>query len=164
MGFFRKKHKEPEIPSTVLTAPVSGQSIPLSEVPDPAFADGLLGKGLAIIPASNVLCSPCNGVIDLMFDTGHAVNIISDSGIEILIHIGLETVSLKGRHFTTLKATGDRVARGEPLIEFEREAIEAEGFNMAIPIVICNSDLFFRVAPVAAASVQAGEKIITVIK
>ena len=104
MGFFNKIFKSGgEDLSYVLTAPVDGKSIPLSEVADPTFADEILGKGLAIIPSSNVISSPCDGTIDLMFDTGHAVNLISDSGIEILIHVGLETVSLKAKHFKRLK-------------------------------------------------------------
>ena len=96
MGIFSKLFKESDNSSDVLVSPVDGKTINLSEVPDPTFSEGILGQGIAIIPSGDAVFSPCDGTIDLMFDTGHAVNIISDKGAEILIHIGLETVSLKG--------------------------------------------------------------------
>ncbi len=165
MGFFNKIFKSGgEDLSYVLTAPVDGKSIPLSEVADPTFADEILGKGLAIIPSSNVISSPCDGTIDLMFDTGHAVNLISDSGIEILIHVGLETVSLKGKHFKRLKETGDKVKKGDPLIEFDREEIAKEGFDTVVPIVICNTDSYSSVKVETGDSVKTGDRILSVEK
>ena len=119
MGFFSKLFKGGEDPANTLVSPVDGKAVAISEVSDPTFSEEILGKGLAIKPSSNTVYSPCDGTIDLMFDTGHAVNLISDSGIEILIHIGLDTVSLKGKHFKTLKNTGDKVKKGDALIEFE---------------------------------------------
>ena len=129
MGFFSKLFKGEEDAANTLFAPVDGKAVPVSQVSDPTFADEILGKGLAIKPSSNTVYSPCDGTIDLMFDTGHAVNLVSDSGIEILIHIGLDTVSLKGKHFKTLKNTGDKVRKGDPLIEFEKDEIAKEGFD-----------------------------------
>ena len=99
-----------------------------------------------------------------MFDTGHAVNLISDSGIEILIHIGLDTVSLKGKHFKTLKSTGDKVKKGDALIEFEKDEIAKEGFDTIIPIIICNTDSYSAVKPIAGATLKVGDKILTVEK
>lgn len=164
MGFFSKLFKGEEDAANTLFAPVDGKAVPVSQVSDPTFADEILGKGLAIKPSSNTVCSPCDGTIDLMFDTGHAVNLVSDSGIEILIHIGLDTVSLKGKHFKTLKNTGDKVKKGDPLIEFEKDEIAKEGFDTIIPIIICNTDSYSEVKPLTDIDVKVGDKILTVRK
>ncbi len=162
MGFFSKIFKSgAEDMSLSLTSPVDGKAVSIREVPDPTFGDEILGKGIAIIPQSGVVCSPCDGTIDLMFDTGHAVNLISGSGIEILIHIGLETVALKGKHFTTLRETGDQVKRGDELIRFDLDGLKADGYNTIIPIVICNSDSYSSIDTVAG-DVRTGDRIITV--
>lgn len=164
MGFFSKLFKGEEDAANTLFAPVDGKAVPVSQVSDPTFADEILGKGLAIKPSSNTVYSPCDGTIDLMFDTGHAVNLVSDSGIEILIHIGLDTVSLKGKHFKTLKNTGDMVRKGDPLIEFEKDEIAKEGFDTIIPIIICNTDSYSEVKPLTDIDVKVGDKILTVRK
>ena len=165
MGIFSKLFKGTEDTSNTLFSPVDGKVVAISQVPDPTFADEILGKGLAIRPSSDVIFSPCDGTVDMMFDTGHAVNLISESGMEILIHVGLETVSLKGKHFKTFKNSGDHVSKGDKLIEFERDQIAAEGFNTIIPVVICNSDSYSSVKVLAVDSqVKTGDKILTVAK
>lgn len=161
VGIFSKLFKTP---GDVLASPAEGKTIDISEVPDPTFSEGILGKGIAIIPTGNTVYSPCDGTIDLMFDTGHAVNIISDTGAEILIHIGLETVSLKGKHFKTFMNSGDKVKKGDKLIEFERQAIADEGFNTVIPMVICNSDAYEEITPEPGKDVVPGDTIITLKK
>lgn len=136
MGFFQKlfgkKYDE-------LCAPVVGKAVPVTQVPDPTFAEEMLGKGIAIEPTEGKVYAPCNATVDMMFSTGHAVSLIADFGAEILIHVGLETVSLGGKHFTVHKAAGDKVNKGDLLIEFDVEAIKAEGLNTITPMVICNS-------------------------
>ncbi len=136
MGFFQKlfgkKYDE-------LCAPVKGNAVPVSQVPDPTFAEEMLGKGIAIEPAEGRVFAPCDATVDMMFETGHAVSLIADFGAEVLIHIGLETVSLKGKHFTVHAANGDKVKKGQLLIEFDLEAIKAEGFNTITPMLVCNS-------------------------
>ena len=136
MGFFQKlfgkKYDE-------LCAPVAGKAVPVTQVPDPTFAEEMLGKGIAIEPTEGKVYAPCNATVDMMFSTGHAVSLIADFGAEILIHVGLETVSLGGKHFTVHKAAGDKVNKGDLLIEFDVEAIKAEGLNTITPMVICNS-------------------------
>lgn len=158
VGIFSKLFKDN---ADILTSPAAGRTIDISEVPDPTFAEGILGQGIAIIPSGDTVYSPCDGTIDLMFDTGHAVNLISDKGAEILIHIGLETVSLKGRHFRTFMNTGDKVKKGDKLIEFDRQAIADEGFNTVIPVVICNSDAYDDIRPETGKDVMPGDPIIT---
>lgn len=135
MGFFNKLFGK-KLDS--LHAPVVGTAVPVSQVPDPTFAEELLGKGVAIEPTEGKVYAPCDATVDMMFETGHAVSLIADFGAEILIHVGLETVSLKGKHFTIHAANGDKVKKGDLLIEFDLEAIKAEGFNTITPMLVCN--------------------------
>ena len=136
MGFFKKLFGKS---MDELSAPVAGNAVPVSQVPDPTFAEELLGKGIAIEPTEGKVYAPCNATVDMMFETGHAVSLVADFGAEVLIHVGLETVSLKGKHFTVHAANGDKVKKGDLLIEFDLEAIKAEGFNTIPPMLVCNS-------------------------
>lgn len=164
MGLFNKLFKSSEDLSNTLFSPLSGKSVSLSYVNDPTFSEEILGKGVAILPTSTTVLSPCDGTVDLMFDTGHAVNLISDSGIEILIHIGLETVALKGKHFKTLKNTGDKVKKGDALIEFDLDGLKNDGYDTIVPIVICNSDSYKEITPIISDVVNAGDKILSLSK
>lgn len=136
MGIFKKLFGKP---MDELCAPVAGNAVPVSQVPDPTFAEELLGKGIAVEPTEGKILAPCDGTVDMMFETGHAVSLVADFGAEILIHVGLETVSLKGEHFTIHAANGDKVKKGDLLIEFDIEAIKAAGFNTITPMLVCNS-------------------------
>ena len=136
MGFFKKLFGKP---MNEFTAPVAGKAVPVSQVPDPTFAEELLGKGIAIEPTEGKVYAPCDATVDMMFETGHAVSLVADCGAEVLIHVGLETVTLKGKHFTIHAANGDKVKKGDLLIEFDLEAIKAEGFNTITPMLVCNS-------------------------
>jgi PTS system beta-glucosides-specific IIC component len=142
-------------------APVEGYVIPVTEVKDPTFAEEMLGKGVAIQPTGNTVVAPFNGTVAQMFDTRHAVTLISEDGIELLIHIGLETVGLKGTHFTALAATGDKVKTGDPLITFDLEAIKAAGFDTVIPIVVCNSDNYKTFTPQTKQNVKKSDILFT---
>ena len=141
MGFFSKLFgKTEEKNDNGIYAPVAGQAVPVSEVPDPTFSSGMLGNGVAIVPTDGKVCSPVNGTVDMMFDTGHAVTLVSDNGIEILIHVGLETVGLEGKPFTVHVANGDKVKKGQLMIEVDLEAVKAAGLNTITPMLICNTD------------------------
>ena len=137
MGFFKKLFGKS---MDELCAPVAGNAVPVSQVPDPTFAEEMLGKGIAIEPTEGKVYAPCDATVDMMFETGHAVSLIADFGAEVLIHIGLDTVTLKGKHFTVHAANGQKVKKGDLLIEFDAEAIKAEGFNIITPMLVCNSD------------------------
>ena len=113
MGFFTKLFGKK---TDDLYAPIAGKAVPIAEVPDPTFGEGMLGNGIAIEPTDGKVYAPCDATVDLMFDTGHAVSLVADFGAEILIHVGLETVSLKGEHFTVRAANGDKVKKGDRLI------------------------------------------------
>lgn len=148
----------------VLGAPVAGEAVALDQVSDPTFGEEILGKGLAIRPAADRVVAPCDATVDLMFDTGHAVSLKADCGAELLIHVGLETVALAGRHFTVHARTGDHVAAGQLLIEFDREAIAAEGFDTITPLVVCNSGDYAAVTARLAAGVREGDPVLTLKK
>ena len=147
-----------------LGAPVAGQAVALSEVSDPTFGEEILGKGVAIRPTSGRVVAPCDATVDLMFDTGHAVSLKADCGAEVLIHVGLETVSLEGKHFTVHAKNGDHVSAGQLLIEFDREAIAAAGFDTITPMVICNSDHFKEIKTYPGSTVAVGDKVIGLVK
>ena len=142
MGFFSKLFGKAEPRKEGLYAPLNGQAVPVTEVPDPTFAEGMLGNGIAIIPADGKVYAPCNATVDMMFDTGHAVSLVADNGAEILIHVGLETVSLEGKPFTIHVKNGDKVKKGDLMIEADLEAIKAAGLNTITPVLVCNCDDF----------------------
>lgn len=124
--------------SEVLCAPVKGKIIPIEKVGDPTFAEKILGDGAAIIPETGLIVSPSDATIDTMFETNHAVSLSTDSGAEVLIHVGIETVKLNGKHFKAMVKNGDRVKTGEPLIEFDIDKIKAEGYDTTTSVVITN--------------------------
>lgn len=161
MGLFDKLfHKAaPEI-----GAPVAGKCVPLSEVKDPVFSQEILGPGVAIMPSEGKIVAPCDGTVDTMFETGHAVSLTSTFGAEILIHVGLDTVNLKGAHYTVHAKNGDAVKKGQLLIEFDREAIAAEGYDTITPVIVCNGADYASLKTFPAESVSAGDRIITVEK
>ena len=141
MGIFSKlfgKNEEKLNPNH-LYAPMAGAAVSVTEVPDPTFAEGMLGDGIAIIPTDGKVCAPCDATVDMMFTTGHAVSLTTESGAEILIHVGLETVSLEGKPFDVKVASGDKVKKGQVLMVADLEAIKAAGLNTITPMLVCNS-------------------------
>ena len=122
--FFKKKEKGIEIGS-----PVKGKTVAISNVSDPTFGEEILGKGVAIIPAEGRIYAPADGTIEMLFDTMHAVSMTTSEGVELLIHIGLDTVALKGEHFTAYKGNGDSVKKGELLIEADLDAVKKAGYE-----------------------------------
>jgi PTS system beta-glucosides-specific IIC component len=156
MGLFDFRKK-----ANPIVSPLSGKVVPLSEVEDQAFSSGVMGKGLAILPDEGKLFSPVNGTIDSVTETKHAVSIVSDAGEEVLIHIGMDTVTLKGAPFTAHVADGQKIKSGDLLIEFDMAAIEAANLSTVTPIVVVNSDDYSSVTITEAGSVKVGEEIIT---
>jgi PTS system beta-glucosides-specific IIC component len=141
MGLFDKLFgKKEEINPNHVYAPMAGEAVAISEVPDPTFSSGAMGNGIAIKPTDGKVCSPVNGTVDMMFDTGHAVSLVSDNGIEILIHVGLETVGLEGKPFQIKVQNGQKVKKGDTLMIADLAAIEAAGLPTITPVLICNTD------------------------
>ncbi len=126
----------------VLCAPAKGSIEDITKVSDETFAKKILGDGIAILPSSGQICSPCNGTVDNMFEAGHAFSIISDEGTEILIHAGFDTVELKGEHFKVFKETGDKVKTGDPMVEMDLEAVKAAGYDDTVVMIILNTDAY----------------------
>ena len=145
---------------TVLTACLTGTVVPLAEVKDEAFASGALGDGIAIEPAVGELVAPADGEISSTFDTHHAVGMTTVDGAELLMHIGIDTVKLGGKHFTYLVNEGDKVRKGQPLIRFDIEAIKAEGYPVTTPLIVCNTDEYAAVTPKASGTVKQGDALL----
>jgi PTS system beta-glucosides-specific IIC component len=146
-----------------ILAPMSGTVLEMDQVPDATFAGGLLGKGAAIIPLNNEVRAPFYGEVASLFQTRHAIGLLSDSGIEVLIHVGIDTVKLDGQHFTAHVQPGDKIKPGDLLIEFDREAILAAGYDLATPIIVSNSDDYQGVTRVAQQStLNSGMPFLTV--
>ncbi len=142
---------------TVVRSPLDGTVIPLAEVEDPVFAGGMVGPGVGIRPTSNTVVSPVDGTIALVFPTGHAIGIRTDTGVELLIHIGLDTVKMEGKGFTCHVAADDIVEVGTPLVTFDPEAIEAAGFKTTTPVLVTNAAMLpGKLEVVAGDVVKAG--------
>lgn len=140
-------------------APVSGVSVPLACVNDQMFSRELLGKGLAIKPDSNVIYAPVSGTVAVAPKSCHAVALLSPDGLEVLVHIGINTVELKGKYFKRFVSKGDNVKAGQKLIEFDREKIKAKGYDVVTPIIITNSANYLKIHLVTGRHVLALEKI-----
>lgn len=147
-----------------IAAPAAGRLVAIREVNDPTFADEILGKGVAVIPADGRICAPADGTVSTVFPTGHAAALTTDSGVEILIHIGLDTVKLNGKHFTVHAKEGDKVKKGDLLLEADIGKIREEGYDTITPMVVCNSDEFskFEIAP--SGDVSQGDVVLTLEK
>ena len=145
---------------TVLAACLTGTVVPLADVKDEAFASGALGDGIAIEPTDGELVAPADGEISSTFETHHAVGMTTADGAELLMHIGIDTVKLGGKHFTYLVNEGDKVKKGQPLIRFELEAIKAEGYPVTTPLIVCNTDDYAAVEAKASGAVKQGDALL----
>ncbi|MUN73190.1 beta-glucoside-specific PTS transporter subunit IIABC [Enterococcus casseliflavus] len=145
----------------VLSKPVDGQVVALSEVNDEVFSSGMIGEGFGIIPTSGELIAPEDGEITMLFETNHAIGLKTHNGAELLFHIGLDTVQLEGKHFTPYVKAGDQVKQGQPLIQFDLDAIKAAGFD---PIVICvvTNQENFTVKTIESTDEQSGQGVLSI--
>lgn len=150
----------PAAKDTVLSACLNGTVVPLADVKDEAFASGALGDGIAIEPTDGELVAPADGEISSTFETHHAVGMTTTDGAELLMHIGIDTVKLGGKHFTYLVNEGDKVKKGQPLIRFELEAIKAEAYPVTTPLIVCNTDDYAAVAAKASGAVKQGDALL----
>ncbi len=148
--------------SIELYAHLNGTVVPMEEVEDEAFASKVLGEGVAIEPSEGKLYSPCDGKIDMVFDTKHAVNIVSKEGCEVLLHIGIDTVKLGGEFFESHVSDGQEVHKGDLLISFDIAGIKKAGYKVTTPMIVCNTDDYNSVETVASGNISAGTKIIKI--
>lgn len=150
----------PEEMQITIASPLEGKRIPLYEVNDATFAQEILGKGCAIVPETGVIYAPFDGKVDMMFETGHAAGLVSEDGVELLIHMGIDTVNLEGKYFHPKKKSGDTVKKGEVLIEFERQAILDAGYDITTPVIVTNSDQFAKIDTIETEHVSAMDELI----
>ena len=135
--------------------------MPLASSIDEAFAQGVLGKGVVIQPENGEVVAPFDGTVMTLFPTKHAIGLISDNGLELLIHIGLDTVQLDGEHFTAHVKQGDKVKRGQKLVSFDIPAIQAAGFSVETPVIITNSGDYLDIIESDKANVTCTDELIT---
>ena len=152
----------PEEMQVTIASPLEGKLLPLHEVNDATFAQEILGKGCAVVPETGVIYAPFDGKVDMMFETGHAVGLVSEDGVELLIHMGIDTVNLEGKYFHPKKKSGDTVKKGEVLIEFERQAILDSGYDITTPVIVTNSDHFAKIETKMVEHVAAMEELIDI--
>ncbi len=157
-----KSQNPPSAPHSPLTlkAHVTGALVPLGDVPDEAFATGILGDGIAIEPNEGKLYAPCNGKIESVADGLHAINLLSEDGAEILLHVGIDTVRLGGKHFRPHVKAGERVNAGDLLLSFDLEAIRAAGYQTVTPMVVCNAEEYSKITSIAPSSVHQGDDVL----
>ncbi|MEK4459019.1 beta-glucoside-specific PTS transporter subunit IIABC [Paenibacillus sp. FSL R10-2748] len=155
--------KEVAIEKEILVSPLQGKVLPLEQSSDVAFASGAMGKGILIDPTEGVLTSPVNGTITTVFPTGHAIGITSNDGAEILIHVGVNTVKLKGQFFDKRVKEGDIVKQGQLLLEFDIEQIKAAGYTTATPIIVTNSAQYLDVLNTMETEVKREDYLLTVV-
>jgi PTS system D-glucosamine-specific IIC component len=141
----RVDSKKESVKELILTSPIKGSTIAIEEINDGVFSEHMLGDGLAFIPSEGIAYAPCDCVIDSITDTKHAINMLSDNGAEILLHIGLDTIHLKGEPFNVLVKEGQKVKRGDILMEFDINAIKSAGYSIYSPLIITNTDDFDEV-------------------
>lgn len=145
-------------------SPVKGKVLKLESIKDDAFASGVLGKGAAVLPEEGNVFAPANGVVSTLFPTLHALGMETEEGVEILIHIGLDTVQLNGEGFEAMVKEGDRVQKGQLLIKFEKDFIEEKGFCLETPVIVTNSDDYLGVIEVAGNQINPGENLLKILR
>lgn len=160
----KEKMLKKENKGIFIGSPIEGEAVSLKEVNDPTFAQEMLGKGIAIKPSKGRVVAPIDGEITILFETKHAISIVSEQGVELLIHIGLDTVNLKGENFTTHVKAGDKVKSGDLLIEFDIEKIKEAGYDTITPVVICNTFEFADVKENIIGQVKELDQVVEIIK
>ena len=152
--------KEEVKKAVTLVSPMKGEVKPLSEVNDPAFAGGILGQGVAIIPSEGKLCAPVDATItSILMPSKHAVGLRTHDGMEMLMHIGLDTVKLEGKYFKAVAKEGQTVKKGDTIIEFDLDAVKQAGFDTITPILIINADDYKAITPVRMGEISIGQQL-----
>lgn len=159
MILFKDDKKENDALAEIVS-PLSGEKIELEQVQDDAFSQGILGKGIGINPIDGVVMAPADGVVTALFPTLHAIGITTNQGVELLIHIGINTVELNGKYFKAFVKQGDKIKKGQKLLEFDMEKMKAEGYVMESPVIITNWDKYREISVICGNEIQRGEAIL----
>ena len=157
------KNKEVLVNKEILVSPLKGDVVALSEVKDAAFSSGALGKGVAITPVEGKVFAPADGTLTTLFPTSHALGITTDKGAEILIHVGMDTVQLEGKYFTPKVKQGEKIKKGQLLLEFDINAISKAGFSTVTPVIVTNSDNYLDVVETDNKKASYNENLLTVV-
>ncbi|SFO18807.1 PTS sugar transporter subunit IIA [Proteiniclasticum ruminis] len=147
-----------------LVAPISGKTVDITTVPDAVFAEKMAGDGLAIDPTGDTVVAPADGELTMLFGTKHAFGMTLDKGVQILVHIGLDTVSLNGEGFTALKNQGDMVKKGEPIVKIDRELIQGKGLSLITPVIFTDMEVLKSFEAQLGIDVIAGETTVLTYK
>lgn len=158
-----KEVKSTKLEKEIVVSPIKGKVLNLSDIEDAAFSSGVLGQGVAIIPSDGKVVAPVNGVVTTLFPSLHAIGILSDEGVEVLIHIGLNTVQLEGRGFEACIKQGDRITKGQTILKFDIDVIKEAGYSVVTPIVVTNSSQFLDVVQTESKNIELEDNLITVI-
>lgn len=152
----------PVMEKNVIYSPLAGEAIPMSEVPDDTFAAEVLGKGMAVIPSEGKVVAPCAGEVTTLFDTKHAVGLTTVDGVELLIHVGVNTVELEGKYYEVHVAQGDKVKPGQLLLTFDISKIQAAGYNVTTPVIVANTDEYKSVTGLKTGAILRMEPLVRV--
>lgn len=147
----------------IIQSPMTGTVLPLSQVSDEAFASEAMGKGIAIIPEEGKVFSPVDGTIAMVFGTKHAIGLVSKTGVEVLIHVGIDTVKLNGQHFNAYVESGQVVKKGDLLLEFDMDAIKEAGFSLETPVIITNTQQYLDIIETEESLIQVNKELLTII-
>ncbi len=158
-----KEVKSTKLEKEIVVSPIKGKVLNLSDIEDAAFSSGVLGQGVAIIPSDGKVVAPVDGVVTTLFPSLHAIGILSDEGVEVLIHIGLNTVQLEGRGFEACIKQGDRITKGQTILKFDIDVIKEAGYSVVTPIVVTNSSQFLDVVQTESKNIELEDNLITVI-
>ncbi|GAA0092088.1 beta-glucoside-specific PTS transporter subunit IIABC [Paraclostridium bifermentans] len=158
-----KEVKSTKLEKEIVVSPIKGEVLNLSDIEDAAFSSGVLGQGVAIIPSDGKVVAPVDGVVTTLFPSLHAIGILSDEGVEVLIHIGLNTVQLEGRGFEACIKQGDRITKGQTILKFDIDVIKEAGYSVVTPIVVTNSSQFLDVVQIESKNIELEDNLITVI-
>lgn len=168
---FKKQQQETIVTETTATpitsevvSPLTGRVMALKDIADPVFSQELMGKGIAIEPTEGKVVSPINGTVVMLFDTHHAIGLKSNDGVEVLIHVGMDTVELKGKGFTPHIKTGDQVSVGDLLVEFDIDFIKEAGYQTVTPIVVTNTADYASIEAITTEDVKGGDHLLSISK
>ncbi|MCC8024134.1 MAG: PTS glucose transporter subunit IIA [Clostridium sp.] len=159
-GVLKKMFKGENEIERRITAPVTGKAVSMQDVADPTFSQEILGKGTAVVPSEGRVVAPCDGQVTMVFDTKHAVSLQTEYGAELIIHIGLDTVQLKGQYFKAHVSAGHKVKQGDLLVEFDIDKIKEAGYDVTTPVIVCNTPEFPKLESICGMDVKAGETAI----
>ena len=144
-------------------SPAKGRAVKLADVKDETLSSGVLGKGAAVAPVNGKVVSPVNGKVFSVFPSLHAISVVDENGAELLVHIGVDTVKLDGKYFKAHVKDGDIVKKGDTLVEFDKKAVEGEGYDTTITVLVTNTQEFLDVVPAGQGELESGQTLFTIV-